>query len=148
MSNCRRTIKAEAWKFFLSLHQCKCAGCTMFLLAIVLSNCFFKPKISQSFYIALGRNCIRRRNRKWLKARVVFLFVLLWLVFPFMVFQTGSFCSRQHRIEISCHFCFCVAWVKLLQCLRLFEIFLTKYCSAGVTELYPILFTLGNWTLS
>ena len=29
--------------------------------------------------------------------------------------------------------------VKLLQSLRLFEIFLLNYCSAGVTEIYPIL---------
>ena len=29
--------------------------------------------------------------------------------------------------------------VKLLQSLRLFEIFLLNYCSARVTELYPIL---------
>ena len=36
-------------------------------------------------------------------------------------------------------FIFCFATVKLLQPLRLFEIFLLKYDSAGVTELKPIL---------
>ena len=34
---------------------------------------------------------------------------------------------------------FRVAKVKLLHSLRLFEFILFKYCSAGVTELYPIL---------
>ena len=56
-----------------------------------------------------------------------------------------------------CHFSFCVASVKLLQSLRLFEIFLLKYCSAGVTKLYPILihcetkpylYILSKYTLS
>ena len=51
----------------------------------------------------------------------------------------------------------CVATVKLLQSLRLFEIFLSNYCSAGVIELYPILklsentpflIALPNYTLS
>ena len=37
------------------------------------------------------------------------------------------------------HCCFCVATVKLPQSLRLIEIFLLKYCSAGVTELNPLL---------
>ena len=36
-------------------------------------------------------------------------------------------------------FIFCVATVKLLQSLRLFEIFLLSYCSADASELYPIL---------
>ena len=42
-------------------------------------------------------------------------------------------------LQILLHCCSCVAAVKMLQSLRLFELFLSKYCSAGMTELYPIL---------
>ena len=67
------------------------------------------------------------------------------------------FCKRQHRIQIFRHFSFCVASIKLLQSLRLFEILLLYRFSAGVTEVYPILircetkpylYTLSNYTLS
>ena len=60
-------------------------------------------------------------------------------------------------LQIFRRFPFCVSTVKLLQSLRLFDIFLFNYCSAGVTELYPILIryetdpyinTLPNQTLS
>ena len=56
-----------------------------------------------------------------------------------MVFPCREYCERQHMLQIFRHFCFCVATVKFLQSLRLFEIFLLNYCSAGLTELYPIL---------
>ena len=60
-------------------------------------------------------------------------------------------------LQIFRHSCFFVATVKLLQSLRSFEIVLLYYCSAGVTDLYPIstpcvtepnLNTLPNRTLS
>ena len=64
---------------------------------------------------------------------------------------------RKHMLQLFRHFSFCVAIEKLLQSLRLFEIFLLYYCSAGVTKLYPFLKycltepylnTLPNKTLS
>ena len=112
------------------------------------------------FFRALGQNSIRRRNRKWLTARVVFLFLVsffLWLVFHSMAFPYRVYCNRQHMLQIFWRFSFCVAMVKLLQTLRLFESFGSNYCSAGVTELYPIfihcetkpyLKTLPNYTQS
>ena len=60
-------------------------------------------------------------------------------------------------LQIFRNCCFCVATVKLLQSVGLFEIFLLKYCSGGIIELYPILIyyrsipylnTLLNSTLS
>ena len=62
---------------------------------------------------------------------------LLWLVFLFMVFPYKVQCKRQHMLQIFRNCSFCVATVKLLQSPRLFEILLLKYCSAGVTEVYP-----------
>ena len=59
---------------FCSLYQCKCAGYTRFLKTFLLSNYFF-PK-SQYFFIALGQNSILRRNRKWLTARAIFVFMV------------------------------------------------------------------------
>ena len=88
---------------------------------------------------------------------VLWLVFLLWLVFPFMVFPYKVYCKRQHMLQIFRHFCFCVTTVKFLQSLRLFEIFLLNYCSAGVTELHYILIlcetkhylnTIPHYTLS
>ncbi len=47
----------------------------------------------------------------------------------------SDFCNKQHRIQTFRHFSICNASVKLLQSLRLFELFLLNYCSAGVIEL-------------
>ena len=64
---------------------------------------------------------------------------LLWLVFPFMVFPYKVKCKRQHMLQLFRHCCFCIATLKLLQSIRLSGIFLLKYCSAGVTDLYSLL---------
>ena len=74
-----------------------------------------------------------------------------------MVFPYRVSCNRQHMLQIFRQFSFCVAIVKLLQTLSLIECFPLNYCSAGLTELYPIFIhcetkpymnTLPNYTLS
>ena len=105
----------------------------------------------------------RRRNRKWLTARAVFLFMVSlsfygWS-FLFMVFPYKVCCKRQHMQQISCHFfslrcyiqgatIFQLVWdfsVKLLfdrRHLAIYPILLhceTKPYLKNNTELYPIL---------
>ena len=71
-------------------------------------------------------------------------FSFLWLVFAFMaglsfmIFPYRVYSKRQHMLQIFRHFSFCVAILKLLQTLHLFESFLLNYSSAGVTELHLI----------
>ena len=100
------------------------------------------PKIKSIFLHSIRSKQYRRRNREWLAARAVF---FSWLVFPFMAgpsfygLSIQVFCNKQHRFKIFSYFSICVASVKLLQSLRLLDIFLLEYCSAGVSELYFIL---------
>ena len=115
---------------------------------------------NQYLYMALCQNSIGKHHRKWLTARAV---SFLWLAFPFKAgfyfcgLSKNGFFNRQQRIQIFRQFTFCVASVKFVQALTLFETLLLNYCSAGVTELYPIfihcetkpyLYTFSNFTLS
>ena len=105
-------------------------------------------KKNQYFHPTLGHIRIRERPRiaagvtesDW--PRLQFLF--FWLAFPFTAgLSFNRLCIWGILRENTCYrffaiFIFCVATVKMLQSLLLFEIFLLKCCSASVTELYPI----------
>ena len=104
-------------------------------------------KLTFSKFISIFLRSIRSKQYRQASQKVIdssCSFFLLWLVFAFvaglffMIFPYRVYCNRQHMLQIFRHFSFCVAIVKLLQTLRLFESFLLNYCSPGVTELYPI----------
>ena len=115
----------------------------MLLFAFVLSNKYFRNKKNYFFLQRIRSKQCLQVQQGVIDSSCGFFFYgysfFLWLVFPFMVFPYKVQCKRQHMLQIFRNCCFCVATVKLLQSPRLFEIFLLKYCSAGVTEVYPIL---------
>ena len=123
----------KSFVFFCSLHQSKCAGCTRFMKTFVVSNLIFR-NYNRNFYKALGQNSIRRRSRKRLTARAAFLFMASLSFYGRSFFlcslHIGRFVSDNTCYRLFTNFLFA-----LLQFLRLLEIFLLKYFSAGVTEL-------------
>ena len=88
-------------QFFCSLHYCICAGCTMILITFLLYNYSFRNS-NQYFYVALGRNSIGRRQRKWLTARPVFPFMVS-LCFYGWSFFLWSFHIRYTVIDNTCY---------------------------------------------
>ena len=94
----------------LQVIQCFC------LRLFSLTN-FFENEIN-FFYIALGQNSTRRRNRKWLKARAVFVFMVSLSSYgwSFVLWSFHIGCNKtQHMLQVFQNFSFSVATVKLLQ---------------------------------
>ena len=130
-------------------------------------QCFWQHLYSLAKFLEIIFNIftkhysIRRRNRKWLTAQAVFLFMvslpfygwsfLLW------TFHIGYIVRDDTCNRFFAGFFLRVATFKLLQSLRLLETFLLDHFSTGVTEPYQILIhcetkpylnRLPNFTLS
>ena len=101
---------------------------------------FFKFKII-FFEIALCRNNIHRRNRKWWTAGAVYLF----MAGPsFYCLSTYGSLLWVTLATFFLHFSFCFATVKLLQSIGSIEFFCVTYLIRGRYRAISYLITLPN----
>ena len=144
MSTFRRTIQAQAWKimFFVVCINVNVQDIQCFCLHLFSLTNISETKKNQFLQRIRSKQCLQAQQRV-IDSSCGFFFYgysfFLWLVFPFMDFPYMIHCKRQHMLQNFCKCCFCVATVNLLRSLRFFEILLLKYCSGGVSEVYPIL---------
>ena len=110
---------------FCSLHQCKCATYTMFLIKFLLSNSVSAAITKIDWQHAVFIFMVNLSFYGWS--------FFLWLVFPLMLFPYRVFCNRQHMLELLQQFPFCVATTKLLQSLH----FLRFSCKNTVRRASP-----------
>ena len=162
MSVCRCTIQAQTGKiiFFVVCINVNLQVIQCFSLHLFSLTNFSEGKIKTlGQNIALGQNSILRRNRKWLTARALFVFMVIFSYYDWSFFLWSlhiGYDKRQHITDFSPFFFFC-CYSQVATLFMFVWVFLLRYCSAGVTKLSPILKycqtepyrnTLPNKTLS